>query len=551
VEGNFLNQQTIELVPEEVETTEAESIFCSVCPLKRENLELRCERGYWQEQHRRAVRREERLKEQAEQLRARIKYLEKQLYGRKSEKGEKGPESQEQNGSGQQAKRRRGQQVGVAGHTRRLYDHLPVVEEVYELGAQEKYCPRCGLPVQEFPGTEDSEELEIEVRAYRRRIRRKRYKPGCACGKLPGILTAKGPSKLIPKSRLGISVWVMILLEKYLYQRPTARLLESLKSYGVDIAPGTVGDGLKRLLALFEPVQRAICQKSRQESWWHADETSWRVFELPEGKLSHRWYLWVFVSESAVVYILDPRRSCAVIQQHLGGVEEGILCVDRYAVYKSFAKNKTGIILAFCWTHQRRDFLKLECSWPQLKGWSQQWVQHIGAVFHLNHQRLSYQRGSAGFAQADQALREAIAAMQRKRERELRQPRMDGECVAVLKSLKSHWEGLKVFLDHPHIPMDNSEAERRMRGPALGRKNYYGSGSIWSAQLTSSLFSIFQTLLKWNINPRIWLLEYLSACAQAGGVPPKGASAFLPWKMSARQRKRMELKRIRDGPSSA
>jgi transposase len=138
--------------------------------------------------------------------------------------------------------------------------------------------------------------------------------------------------------------------------------------------------------------------------------------------------------------------------------------------------------------------------------------------------------------------------MQRKRERELRQPRMDAECVSVLKSLKSHWEGLKVFLDHPHIPMDNSEAERRMRGPALGRKNYYGSGSIWSAQLTSSLFSIFQTLLKWNINPRIWLLEYLGACAQAGGVPPNKLSLFLPWKMSARQRKRMELKRIRDGP---
>ena len=473
MEKNLLNQQFIESVPEEIKQAEAESILCSVCPLKRGNLELRRERGYWQEQHRRAVEREEQLKEEVEQLKARIKYLEKQLHGRKSEKGRKGSESQKHDGLGQ-VKRGRGQQIGAPGHGRKVYDHLPVVEEVYELSEEEKRCPQCGLPVKEFPGTEDSEELEIEVRAYRRRIRRKRYTPSCRCGKLPGIITAKGPSKLIAKSRLGISVWAMILLEKYLYQRPIARLLESLKSYGVEIAPGTIGDGLKRLLPLFAPLQQAICEKSRQESWWHADETTWRVFELPEGKLSHRWYLWVFVSESAVVYILDPRRSCAVIQQHLGGVKEGILCVDRYAAYKSFAKNKTGIILAFCWTHQRRDFLKLECSWPQLKGWSQQWVQHIGAVFHLNHQRLSYQRGSAGFAGADQALREAIAAMHQKRERELRQPRMDGECAAVLKSLKNHWEGLKVFLDHPHIPMDNSEAERRMRGPALGRKTTMG-----------------------------------------------------------------------------
>ncbi len=87
-----------------------------------------------------------------------------------------------------------------------------------------------------------------------------------------------------------------------------------------------------------------------------------------------------------------------------------------------------------------------------------------------------------------------------------------------------------------------------MRGPALGRKNYYGSGSIWSAELTSSLFSIFQTLLKWNINPRIWLLEYLSACAQAGGVPPKDLSPFLPWKMSEAQREGMKLKRTGGDP---
>lgn len=548
MEGNLLNQQFIEIAPEEIEQAEAESIFCSICPLKRENLELRCERGYWQGQHRRAVRREEKLKEEVGQLRARIKYLEKQLYGRKSEKGKKGLESGEPDDSGQQVKRRRGQQVGASGHARRVYDHLPVVEEVYELSEEEKRCPRCALPVKEFPGTEDSEELEIEVRAYRRRIRRKRFTPGCTCGTLPGIITAKGPSKLIAKSRLGISVWTMILLEKYLYQRPIARLLESLKSYGMDIAPGTIGDGLKRLLPLFAPVQQAICEKSRQETWWHADETTWRVFELPKGKLSHRWYLWVFVSESAVVYILDPSRSTAVIQEHLGGVEEGILCVDRYSVYKSFAKNKRGILLAFCWTHQRRDFLKLECSWPELKGWSQEWVQQIGTVFHLNHQRLSYRRGSAGFARADQALRKAIGVMQRKRDRQLREQRMDAECVSVLKSLKSHWEGLKVFVDHPHIPMDNSEAERRMRGPALGRKNYYGSGSIWSAELTSSLFSIFQSLLKWNINPRIWLLEYLSACGNAGGVPPKELSPFLPWKMSEEQRKRMKLKRIRGDP---
>jgi hypothetical protein len=31
--------------------------------------------------------------------------------------------------------------------------------------------------------------------------------------------------------------------------------------------------------------------------------------------------------------------------------------------------------------------------------------------------------------------------------------------------------------------MDNNTAERAERGPVVGRKNYYGSGSLWSGQL--------------------------------------------------------------------
>ena len=41
--------------------------------------------------------------------------------------------------------------------------------------------------------------------------------------------------------------------------------------------------------------------------------------------------------------------------------------------------------------------------------------------------------------------------------------------------------------------MDNNAAERALRGPVVGRKNYYGSGSRWSARLAAVVFSILQT----------------------------------------------------------
>jgi len=55
-----------------------------------------------------------------------------------------------------------------------------------------------------------------------------------------------------------------------------------------------------------------------------------------------------------------------------------------------------------------------------------------------------------------------------------------------------------------------------MRIAALGRKNYYGSGSVASGHFTACLFSIFQTLKLWNVNSRKWLTEYLQACVDKG-----------------------------------
>ena len=73
--------------------------------------------------------------------------------------------------------------------------------------------------------TEDSEQIEIDVRAYRRRIRRRRYQRTCDCPAGPRTVTAAPVPKLIPKGLLGVSVWVEILLDKFSSHRPTERLL--------------------------------------------------------------------------------------------------------------------------------------------------------------------------------------------------------------------------------------------------------------------------------------------------------------------------------------
>ena len=83
----------------------------------------------------------------------------------------------------------------------------------------------------------------------------------------------------------------------------------------------------------------------------------------------------------------------------------------------------------------------------------------------------------AQYAAADAALRAGVQAMQERRERELaQQPKLPEACAKVLRSLRAGADAV----EDPDLPMDNNQAERALRGPVVGRKNYYGSGAQWS-----------------------------------------------------------------------
>jgi transposase len=506
--------------------------------------------------HERAKERERILQQEKQELQARVRYLEQQLYGKKSESAKASDTAQAS--AEQTAKttppvppRPRGQQRGQPGPKRRDYSHLPCEEQICDLDDDDKRCPCCGLPFEPFAGTEDSTVLEIDVRAYRRVIRRKRYKPTCTCPDNRGIITAPGPAKLIPKSIFGISIWVELLLDKYLFYRPTYRLLADLQTHDLDLSQGSLTDGLKRLTPLFEPVYQKLVEHSQKQPLWHADETRWLVFVTCEGKVGYRWYLWVFHAEEVVVFILAMGRAHDIPEEHLGPVESGILVVDRYKAYQAIDKVKAGlIVLAFCWAHQRRDFLDVARSWPQLEDWGLGWLDRIRELYQLNDKRVEVIDQPKAFAQADQRVREQVAKMEQQAKAELAEPKLHPARKHVLESMGNHWTGLTVFVEHPEVPMDNNTAERSERGPVVGRKNYYGSGSLWSGQLAAMLFSLFQTLALWNINPRVWLTEYLQACARAGGQVPKDVGPFMPWNLSPEKLKEWSLKKEKEREDS-
>jgi transposase len=507
----------------------------------------------------RIQQREAELQQQFADLQAEVRLLKHRLYGRRAESHHH-PNTLAHSPQGANAacpapddaaaacpppppRRRRGHQRGRPGHQRRHHDHLPTTDETIELPPGQCHCATCGLPLTPCGSEPALSILEVEVRAHRRVIRRRRYRPSCVCASNPALLTAPPPPRLIANSALGTSIWVEVLLDKYAFHRPTYRLLAQWRLAGLDLALGTITDGLQRLLPLLDPVYQALLAHNQKQEHWHGDETRWLVFASVEGKVGHLWYLWLQMSAEAAVFVLACGRGHEVPEAALGPDAQGIFNVDRYTAYPAMQQVKDGqITLALCWAHQRRDFIEAERGNASLHAWASAWLQRIANLYRLNEARL--QAGApeepAGMA-AQQELQRALEEMAAASALEQARAELPQAARKALESLDAHWAGLNVFVAHREVPMDNNAAERAFRGPVVGRKNYYGSGAAWAGQLAARMFSVLQTLTLWKLNAREWLGDYLRACASNGGQPPADLRRWLPWRMSAEERAAWQL----------
>ena len=468
-----------------------------------------------------------RLSKRIQELESQVKELRKNLYGRKTEKS---ISKSSQEIKDKKEHKKRGKVPGSKGHGRKSREELPVTEVTLDLPVDEKVCPCCGLPYAETSRTEDSEEIVIEtVRVYRRKYKRKVYRKTCHCPKVSQFKSAHVAPKVIPKGLFSAESWVHMLTEKYLYQVPVHRIVKRLNLNGLEVSAGTVVGGLKRMEGLLTPLWEACRLESLNGLKWHIDETSWRVFEFVPDKTGHKWWIWVFVGEGAVHYMVEPSRSGTALEKFFDKGIRGIVICDRYSAY---SKLPEGILTAYCWAHVRRDFIKARDTKEGCRRWGNWYVKKIGKLYHLNKRRLQCEQGSEAWKKAEGKLRKEVSSLEERFKKELSERNLSETKRKILESLQRHWEGLLLFVELPFVPMDNNIAERQLRPQAVARKNYYGSGSVWNARLASALWSVFATCELHGVNPQEYLLYWLQQCASNGGKPPENLEGFLPWDYS-------------------
>lgn len=528
----LLTNELLEQIYTEVENRVDSKFRTKIEQLERESEERKEEARIWksrffkeQERSRKlegqlsiALNEIQDLKEVVQKQKTRIIELEKIVHGRKTEVAQAVPAEAEQ-----PEKRSRGRQNGAKGYGRKQRPELERVERVHQFEKDDLMCACCGLPFEEV-GEKTSEEIDVDFRVVVIKHRRKTVRKTCKCSGTPTIKTPPTPAKLFRGSAYSVGFWHHVIYEKYHLQRPTSRTCKFLLSYGLDVGPSVIVNGIKKLHQnhVFKPLVEAIAARIKRSTRQQKDETGWKIFQELEGKEGYQHWLWVTLTDDCCLFQMDPSRSREVAKRTIGDTPV-IVTSDMMKAYLDLGDNVTN---SWCWAHVRRYLLKLGTR-AKLANSSKDWISKVDWLYHCNNQRLTA-ANEREFLKYDRELRKAIGEFKRLAKSNARRF-ADPEAKKVFKMISDHWDGLALFVDYPAVPMDNNLSEQALRNAVVGKKCYYGSGSCWSGDFAADLFTIFTTLEMNGINPRTWLSEYLTAVAKNGGRAPPECLNFLPW----------------------
>ncbi|MGB6583878.1 MAG: IS66 family transposase [Streptosporangiaceae bacterium] len=436
---------------------------------------------------------------------------------------------------------KRGQRPGGPGHGRRDYSHLETEERVIDVDAGQRCCAVCGKAF-EFIGTEDSEQLDWRVKITRIVWRRRRYRRRCP-HRGPATVCAPVAARPVPKGLFTAGFLARLAYEKHVLGRPVHRIVAALAADGLDVAAGTLCGALKQVAPLIAPWAAAIAAHGRTAGHVHADETSWQVFEDIEDKDGHRWWLWVFITDATTVFVMDTSRSAGVAAGQLGidreqtALEAGrrlVISSDFHKAYQSLACID-GVDPLWCWAHIRRYFLRAGAAHPEALGdWCDAWTERIAVLYRAHHALAATMPGTDAREDAAGRWQRAFADIDAHRilqASDAAKGLLHPAAAKVIATLSNEWDGLARHQDLPQLPLDNNRAERALRTPVIGRKNFYGSGAQWAAHLAADVWTVTATAARHGIEPLSLLTGYLQACAEHGGTAPAGAGLdpFLPW----------------------
>lgn len=350
-----------------------------------------------------------------------------------------------------------GRKPGIAFHRPPPPDSEVTEERTFSV----RQCPVCKHPVGEAVDTVIKYEEDIDLVPHKLIKKYTITRHWCShCEEY-----RKSPeAPNIP--RIGINVLAYILYCRYRLRLVVGKIRESLKDlYDFSISEGEVIEKLQQAEKLFGKDYQAVCELIKQARIVHADETSWRM----DGD---NWWLWVFLTDKGVRYVIEDSRGKGVAQKALGDKKDRVIISDSYAAYFSLPGDHQT-----CWVHLIR--VARECSQPL--------HEDVVKLYLKLGEELTKSLASRDPPWFEQQLKIISYKSYPEKQAVKVQERIKRDLTALLTCL--HYEGV--------LP-ENNPAERAIRPQVIMRKIFGGSRSLAGAKAHEVNSSVIETLRKQN-----------------------------------------------------
>lgn len=309
----------------------------------------------------------------------------------------------------------------------------------------------------------------------------------------------------VPTGAFGPSVIAVVAVLMGAY-RQSKRLVPELLNdlFHLRMSVGAVV-GCQRLAsaALEAPFEEAKAHAASQPIK-HADETGWR-----EGATRARAWLWVVVTGTLAVFLVQARRNADAAKSLLGSAR-GVLVTDRHGAYNWWP----DLSRQFCWAHLTRDFTKIAERGTDSARIGNALLAEKDRMFVWWHRVRDGTLSRSTFKvymrqvqrRIEALLREGVSAAH---------PKTAKTCDKLLR----HFDALWTFVYREGVEPTNNIAEQIVRHGVILRKLSYGTHSESGSRFIERILTAHATLKIQKRN----LLDFIRhACEAAldGTAPP-------------------------------
>ena len=327
-----------------------------------------------------------------------------------------------------------------------------------------------------------------------------------------GVLIAKMPLLPIYKGVADASLLAEILIQKYEYHMPFYRQIKQFEQLGMKgLNESTVDNWFKQTVSLLKPLYDALEEEVFKADYAQADETVLPVINNEAHKASKE-YLWMIravISKLVIFYYYNGSRAGAVIETLARKHKyKGYLQCDGFAGYETAFKNNPDVTLINCMVHIRRH---LEQALDENREAAQHAITEIQHLYKIEHMcddaNLTVEERLRKRQELSRPIMIALKTWMETEGVKYSQSSLIGKAITYAYT---RWDNMMHYLDDGHILLDNNLAENEIRPITLGRKNYLFCGSHKAAEEMTVICSLLATCKNHGVNPREYLNDIIA-----------------------------------------